>query len=211
MAAGHGRRRADRAARIADSSLGVVWVLFAWSVLGGVVHLVLIGFGVGGADRARIVAVAVAAISAVLLAWGHHEAMRVPRVKRVDVHLPRLGGGLDGTRVVVLADTHYGPIDRAGWSARVAEAVNALDADVVFHAGDIADGTPAQRREQSAPLGDRSGHGWRRSTSPATTSTSARPRAGWTAWRSWAGSRCTTATSWWSAAATASCSPAWTT
>ncbi|TKA13272.1 hypothetical protein FCI23_00620 [Actinacidiphila oryziradicis] len=39
---------------------------------------------------------------------------RVPRVKRVDVTVPRLGRGLDGTRVVVLADTHYGPIDRAG-------------------------------------------------------------------------------------------------
>lgn len=153
MAAGHGRRRVDRAARAADSALGVVWVLFTWSVLGGLAHLVLIGLGVGGADRARVVAVAVAAISAVLLAWGYREAMRVPRVKRVDVRVPRLGGGLDGTRVVVLADTHFGPIDRARWSERVAEAVNALDADVVVHAGDIADGTPVQRREQSAPLG----------------------------------------------------------
>lgn len=153
MVAGHGRRRADRAARVADSTLGVVWVLFTWSVLGGLVHLVLMGLGTGGADRARVVAVAVAAVSVVLLAWGHYEAMRVPRVKRLDVRVPRLGNGLDGTRVVVLADTHYGPIDRAGWSARVAEAVNALDADVVVHAGDIADGTPVQRREQSAPLG----------------------------------------------------------
>lgn len=153
MAAGHGRRRADRAARIADSTLGVIWVLFTWSVLGGLVHLVLIGLGVGGAERARSIAVAVALVSAGLLAWGHHEAMRVPRVKRLDVHVPRLGGGLDGTRVVVLADTHFGPIDRADWSTRVAEAVNALDADIVIHAGDIADGTPAQRREQSAPLG----------------------------------------------------------
>lgn len=153
MAAGHGRRGSDRAARIADSTLGVIWVLFTWSVLGGLVHLVLMGLGVGGAERARSIAVAVAVVSAGLLAWGHHEAMRVPRVKRLDVHVPRLGGGLDGTRVVVLADTHFGPIDRARWSARVAEAVNALDADIVVHAGDIADGTPAKRREQSAPLG----------------------------------------------------------
>ncbi|MBB4926245.1 metallophosphoesterase [Kitasatospora kifunensis] len=153
MVAGHGSRRVDRAARVADTSLGMVWVLFTWSVLGGLVQLVLSGLDIGGVGRARIVAVAVAVVSAGLLAWGHYEAMRVPRVKRLDVHLPRLGGGLDGTRVVVLADTHYGPIDRAAWSARVAEAVNALDADVVVHAGDIADGTPVQRREQSAPLG----------------------------------------------------------
>ncbi|MCX4747984.1 metallophosphoesterase [Kitasatospora sp. NBC_01287] len=153
MVAGHGARRNDRAARVADTSLGVVWVLFTWSVLGASVDLVLSGLDVGGTDRARAVALAVAVVSAGLLGWGHYEAMRVPRVKRLDVRVPRLGGGLDGTRVVVLADTHYGPIDRANWSARVAEAVNALDADVVVHAGDIADGTPAQRREQSAPLG----------------------------------------------------------
>ncbi|WP_042418031.1 metallophosphoesterase [Streptacidiphilus anmyonensis] len=153
MAAGHGRRRNDRASRIADSMLGIVWVLFTWSVLGGLAHLVLVALGEGGVGQARGVAVAVAAVSAALLAWGHYEAMRVPRVKRVEVGVPRLGAGLDGTRVVVLADTHYGPIDRARWSAGVTEAVNALDADIVIHAGDIADGTPAQRREQSEPLG----------------------------------------------------------
>ncbi|MYV97251.1 metallophosphoesterase [Streptomyces sp. SID3343] len=152
MFTGHARR-ADRAARVADTMLGVVWVLFTWSVLGGLAHLLLIGFGTGGAHRARIVAVAVAAVSVGLLAWGHFEAMRVPRVRRLDVSLPRLGAALDGVRVVVLADTHYGPIDRADWSARVTEAVNRLDADIVVHAGDIADGTPDQRREQSAPLG----------------------------------------------------------
>ncbi|PYC80557.1 metallophosphoesterase [Streptomyces tateyamensis] len=153
MVAGHRAQRSDRAARIADTSLGVVWVLFTWSVLGGLADLVLGGLDLGGTGRARAVALAVAVVSAVLLGWGHYEAMRVPRVKRLDVRLPRLGAGLDGTRVVLLADTHYGPIDRAGWSARVAEAVNALDPDVVVHAGDIADGTPTERREQSAPLG----------------------------------------------------------
>lgn len=153
MAAGHGRRRNDRAARIADVTLGVVWVAYTWSLAGALVHLVLLALGTGGPHRGRYVALGVLAVSAVLLAWGHFEAMRVPRVKRLDVRLPRLGAGLDGTRVAVLADTHYGPIDRAGWSARVAAAVGALDADVVVHAGDIADGTPEQRREQSAPLG----------------------------------------------------------
>src|SRR5262249_16018232 len=64
-----------------------------------------------------------------------------------------LGSGLDGVRVVVLTDTHYGPIDRARWSARVTDVVNALDADIVCHTGDIADGSVARRREQAAPLG----------------------------------------------------------
>ena len=68
--------------------------------------------------------------------------------------MPRLGRGLDGLRVVLLTDTHYGPIDRARWSGRVTEAVNELAPDIVCHTGDIADGTVAQRREQAAPLGD---------------------------------------------------------
>jgi predicted MPP superfamily phosphohydrolase len=153
MVRGHGRRRSDRAARVADTTLGVVWVLFAWSVLSLLLRLGLFAFGVGNPDRSRIVAVAVAVVAAALLAGGYREAMRLPRVKRLDVTVPRLGRGLDGTRIVVLADTHYGPIDRAGWSARVAGAVNELDADIVCHAGDIADGTPEQRREQAAPLG----------------------------------------------------------
>jgi hypothetical protein len=143
MFLGHGRGR-DWAARVGDTLLGVVWVLFAWSVLGLVAGLLF---------DARLVATAVLVVAAVLVAWGVHEAMRVPRVRRVDVVLPRLGQGLDGTTVVVLADTHYGPIDRARWSARTMAAVNALNPDIVCHAGDIADGSVAARRAQAAPLG----------------------------------------------------------
>jgi predicted MPP superfamily phosphohydrolase len=69
------------------------------------------------------------------------------------VAVDRLGAGLDGVRVVLLTDTHYGPIDRARWSSRVIDRVNELDADIVCHTGDIADGTVDRRREQAAPLG----------------------------------------------------------
>ncbi|MPY60606.1 metallophosphoesterase [Streptomyces spongiae] len=153
MVLGHGHRQLDWAARTGDTLLGVIWVLFAWSAVGGVLRLVLAVFGADGRGPARGMAVAVAVVAAVLLAWGYAEAMRVPRVRQVEVALPRLGAGLDGTRVVVLTDTHYGPIDRSRWSARVADAVNALNPDIVCHAGDIADGTIAARREQAAPLG----------------------------------------------------------
>ncbi|HEX6501486.1 MAG TPA: metallophosphoesterase [Micromonosporaceae bacterium] len=152
MYQGHARRR-DAAARLGDTLLGVVWVLFAWAVAGNVLRLALLAAGVADPVRSRLVAAAVAVVSLVLLVWGYAEAMRVPRVRQVDVTLDRLGVGLDGARVVVLTDTHYGPVDRARWSARVIEVVNALDADIVCHAGDIADGTVRERREQAAPLG----------------------------------------------------------
>ncbi|MFR9799933.1 metallophosphoesterase [Streptomyces sp. MS06] len=155
MGRGHGRRQQDGAAIVGDTLLGTGWVLFTWSVLLGVLlRLALTLAGVGGSqDRARIVTWAVLGVSAVLLAWGYAEARRVPRVRRLDVQLPRLGAALDGTRVALITDTHYGPLDRARWSARVCEAVNALEADLVCHTGDIADGTADRRRAQAAPLG----------------------------------------------------------
>ncbi|MBO4254433.1 metallophosphoesterase [Streptomyces griseorubiginosus] len=155
MVRGHGRRQQDRMAIVGDSLLGGSWVLFTWSVLLGILlRLALTVAGVGGSqDRARIVTWAVLAVTAVLLAWGYAEARRVPRVRRLDVRLPRLGAGLDGLRVVLITDTHYGPLDRARWSARVCETVNALEADVVCHTGDIADGTAERRRAQAVPLG----------------------------------------------------------
>lgn len=155
MVRGHGRRQQDRLAIVGDTLLGTSWVLFTWSVLLGVLlRLALTVAGVGdGQDRARLVTWAVLAISAVLLVWGYTEARRVPRVRRLDVQLPRLGAGLDGLRVVLITDTHYGPLDRARWSERVCETVNTLEADVVCHTGDIADGTAERRRAQALPLG----------------------------------------------------------
>ncbi|MFJ6853499.1 metallophosphoesterase [Streptomyces sp. NPDC091271] len=155
MVRGHGRRQQDRAAIVGDTLLGAAWVLFTWSVLLGVLlRLALTVTGVGdGQSRARIVTWAVLGVAAVLLAWGYAEARRVPRVRRLDVQLPRLGAGLDGTRVVLITDTHYGPLDRARWSERVCAKVNTLEADLVCHTGDIADGTARRRRAQAAPLG----------------------------------------------------------
>ncbi|WP_405846397.1 metallophosphoesterase [Streptomyces sp. NBC_01518] len=155
MGRGHGRRQQDWAAIVGDTLLGASWVLFTWSVLLGVLlRLALTLAGVGdGQDRARIVTWAVLGTTAVLLVWGYAEARRVPRVRRLDVQLPRLGAGLDGTRVALITDTHYGPLDRARWSARVCETVNTLEADLVCHTGDIADGTAERRRAQAVPLG----------------------------------------------------------
>ncbi|MGW2305935.1 metallophosphoesterase [Streptomyces sp. NPDC001809] len=155
MTRGHGRRQQDRAAIVGDTLLGGIWVLFTWSVLFGVLLRAALSLAdVGdGQDRARIVTWAVLGVTAVLLGWGYAEARRVPRVRRLDVELPRLGAGLDGTRVALITDTHYGPLDRARWSARVCETVNTLEADVVCHTGDIADGTAERRRAQAAPLG----------------------------------------------------------
>jgi predicted MPP superfamily phosphohydrolase len=154
MVVGHGRRHRDWAAVVGDTLLGVVWALFVWALVGNVARLVLAVAGVADPMRSRVVSALVVAVSAVLLSWGYAEAMRLPRVRRVDVSVPRLGPGFEGTRVVLLTDTHYGPIDRARWSRRVVDVVNSLDPDIVAHTGDIADGEPSERRAQAAPLAD---------------------------------------------------------
>ncbi|MFD9890102.1 metallophosphoesterase [Amycolatopsis sp. NPDC059027] len=151
MILGHGPRQLDAAARTGDILLGVVWVLFTWSVLGQLVRLVLALSGVD--DPARTVAVVTAAVAVVLLVAGNRAAMRVPPVKEVDVVIPRIGPGIDGLRIAVVTDTHFGPLDRTKWSERVVAMVNGLSADVVCHAGDLADGSVARRRKQVDPLG----------------------------------------------------------
>ena len=152
MTFGHGRRHLDRAAVLGDALLGAVWVFFTWSVLGQVLALGLALGGVADPVRSRAVAVTVLTVAVLLLGWGHREAMKVPRVRRVDVPIVGLGRGMDGLTLAVLTDTHYGPIDRARWSAAVVDRVNALGADVVCHVGDIADGTVAVREPQASPL-----------------------------------------------------------
>jgi len=152
MVFGHGRRHLDWAATTGDTLLGAAWVMFVWSLLGQLLRLVLLTAGVADPVRSRLVAGAVLCAVVVLLAWGYAEAMRVPRVKKVEVAIARLGPGLDGLRVAVITDTHYGPINRARWSTAVVARVNELGADLVCHVGDIADGTVEVRELQASPL-----------------------------------------------------------
>ncbi|NUT90422.1 MAG: metallophosphoesterase [Saccharothrix sp.] len=147
-------RHSDGATRIAMPLLGIAWIAFAWTLVTHLLRLVLAIAGVENPFRARLVAVLLLVLIVGLALYGYRQAMRVPPVRRTDVVLPRLDPAFDGLTIAVLADTHYGPIDRAEWSRRTVRRVNELDADVVVHVGDIADGTVEQRRDQSTVLGE---------------------------------------------------------
>ena len=149
---GHGRARRDGLAILGDSWLGIVWQLFAWTVIGQILGLVLLVAGVTNPARDRWVAVSVLVWVTLLCLWGLWQARRVPRVRTVEVPIGRLGSGLDGLRLVVIADTHFGPINRAKWSAALVRRVNDLQPDLLAHAGDLVDGTIDQRSAQVAPL-----------------------------------------------------------
>ncbi|MFC9997640.1 metallophosphoesterase [Nocardia sp. NPDC127526] len=152
MFLGHGPRQADAATIVGDTLLGVMWVLFSWSVIGNLGRLLLAGF-VDDPARSRIVAAAVAAVSAIVVAYGIFEARRVPRVRTVDVGIRGLAPGLDGLRMVVVTDTHFAALDRLRWSEKVVDIVNAQQPDIACHAGDLADGSVAKRHAQVDPLG----------------------------------------------------------
>ncbi|GAA2687726.1 MULTISPECIES: metallophosphoesterase [Actinosynnema] len=149
-----GAKRSDRATRVAHLLLGLVWIAFAWTLVTDLLRLALAVAGVENPLRARVIAVLLLVLVVVIAVWGNRQAMRVPPVRRADVVLPRLDRAFDGLTIAVIADTHYGAIDRSAWSRGLVERVNTLGADVVVHAGDIADGTVEQRRDQSTPLGD---------------------------------------------------------
>lgn len=148
------RWASDRAANISHLLLGVAWIAFAWTLVTHGLRLALLVVGVDDPLRSRIVAVVLGVIIVTLVSWGSYQARRVPKVRRTEVVLPRLDPKLDGLRVAVLADTHFGPIDRTSWSRRLVAAVNELQADVVVHAGDLADGEVHRRRAQVAPLAE---------------------------------------------------------
>jgi hypothetical protein len=149
---GHGKARRDGLAILGDSWLGIVWQLFVWTVIGQLLGLVLALAGVPNPGRSRWVAGAVLVWVFVLCAWGFWQARRVPRVREVEVPIARLGPGLDGLRLVVIADTHFGPINRARWSTALVNRVNGLRPDLLAHAGDLVDGSISQRSAQVAPL-----------------------------------------------------------
>jgi predicted MPP superfamily phosphohydrolase len=153
MYSGHGPAQSDIASVTGDTLLGASWVLFTWSVIGAVVRTGLIVGGVDDPGRSRAVAVGVVAVTAALVGWGVVEARRVPRVRTVEVTIPRLGSGLDGLRLVLITDTHYAALNRLRWSERVVEVVNAQRPDIACHAGDLADGPVARRHRQVDPLG----------------------------------------------------------
>ncbi|MEV0249041.1 metallophosphoesterase [Nocardia sp. NPDC050712] len=153
MFRGHGPAQSDPASIVGDTMLGVLWVLFSWSVLGNIAGLGLAVAGVADPARSRLVAAGVLVVSAALVAYGIFEARRVPRVRTREVPIRGLGAGLDGVRLVVITDTHFAALDRLRWSERVVEVVNSLQPDIACHAGDLADGSVAKRHPQVDPLG----------------------------------------------------------
>jgi predicted MPP superfamily phosphohydrolase len=102
---------------------------------------------------ARVIAGAAALLASGFGVAALRSALGPVRVRRIEVHLPKLGADLDGLTVVQLSDLHVGPTIGRQQMEDIVRRTNALAPDVVAITGDLVDGTVAELWGAVAPLG----------------------------------------------------------
>jgi predicted MPP superfamily phosphohydrolase len=124
------------------------WDLGAWIV--GAAAYAADAVPLDEGARLRAAGALLLAGSASLL--GLLQALRGPRLARVELRLPRWPAALDGYRIAQLSDLHFGPLLDRRFAERVAAEVNALDADLCVVTGDLVDGPVSRVAAEVAPL-----------------------------------------------------------
>jgi uncharacterized protein len=136
--------------RITAVWLGFVNYAFFSSVLCWLVYLAL---RLGGARiERRYFALSFLGLAVAVTAYGVING-EWTRVKRITVKLPRLPESWRGRTAVLVSDVHLGNYRAIGFSRRMVKMVHRLNPDVVFIAGDLYDGTPADLARLAEPLG----------------------------------------------------------
>jgi hypothetical protein len=134
--------------------LGILWI--ALVVVGASDGLLwLMGAAADPASAPLVAgarAAAAAAVIAAASAAGLRSALAPPRVRRVEVRLPRWPRALDGLRIVQISDLHVGPLLGRSFADDVVERVNALAPDVVAVTGDLVDGSVARVAGEVEPF-----------------------------------------------------------
>lgn len=146
---------ADRLSWLGGLAMGLFSSVLVLTVLRDVVSLF-----VDAPSLAEPMAIAVLGLASLFTLLGYLNARRVARVVRVDVPLANLPQELAGFTIVQLSDIHVGPTIKRDYVQAIVDRVNQLDADLVAITGDVVDGSVAQLRAHTAPLGGlRSRHG----------------------------------------------------
>jgi predicted MPP superfamily phosphohydrolase len=121
--------------------------------LAALARLALPAGSLDGPEFAAWRALAIAAVGGAATALGVAEALRGPRVARVELRLARWPSGLDGFRIVQISDIHIGTLLDRRFAAALAERVNELAPDLVAVTGDLVDGSVDRLRDEVAPFG----------------------------------------------------------
>ncbi|MDA2810886.1 metallophosphoesterase [Nocardiopsis sp. RSe5-2] len=91
---------------------------------------------------------------------GARTAFAAPQVHEAVVPVPRLGPGLSGLRLGVLADSHLGPFLDGRHLRRAVDLLNEREPDLVVVAGDLVDAPADRSAGEAAALADlRAPHG----------------------------------------------------
>jgi len=108
--------------------------------------------------RWRAAGVATAALA--LAGTATRLALRPPRLRRLEIALPRWPASLDGFRIVQICDLHIGPILGRRFARHVVERIEVLDPDLVVVTGDLVDGSVSKLADEVAPFAElRARHG----------------------------------------------------
>ncbi|MBS0381958.1 MAG: metallophosphoesterase [Proteobacteria bacterium] len=107
-----------------------------------------------GILKGKRLAATVGVAAMLLSAFGVWQAIKVPRVKDVEITLAGLPNAFDGYRIVQLSDLHASRLLPGSWITAVVARTDALRPDLIVITGDLEDGTPAARARDVRPLRD---------------------------------------------------------
>jgi predicted MPP superfamily phosphohydrolase len=107
----------------------------------------------GMQSRRVLSAGVVVMVASLVTVIGYFNARRTAAVRRIDIPIAQLPGGLHGFTIAQLSDIHVGPTIRVRYIERIVESVNRLGADMVAITGDLVDGSVAELSRHIAPLG----------------------------------------------------------
>ncbi len=136
----------------------VIWMGFAFIAviaLGASDGLLWMLGATGSGDPASVSRVRAALVVGVAFSVGLtalRSGLAPPRLRRVELRLPRWPKALDGFRIVQISDIHIGPVLGKEFAASIVKRVNALEPDLIAVTGDLVDGGVEPLRDEVEPF-----------------------------------------------------------
>jgi predicted MPP superfamily phosphohydrolase len=161
----------DLVSWVAYLSFGIVTVLFAFLFARDVLWMLVLAYhkvahllGSSGAadaladpERRRLLInttnLGLLGVTGALAGYGLYEAMRTPRIVRVDLPVANLPAGLDGYTIAQISDLHVSHVIKRSFVQGVVDEVNKLKPDMIALTGDLVDGSVEQWIEETRRLG----------------------------------------------------------